>query len=222
MSLCIADGKQCCCQPSDAEQPDKTRFCRDKLVARTQKEYEAQLAKAKDTIESLRGIISGDSKQLRSVCDQRDVLKREIASMRDEIAGFPNLTAMREAMIASADESKDLQAQLAQAREQSDYHRNLIELQGDEIKRQAAELQQAREQVAASMRWVPIAEAGLQAGEVVDIRNRRGTRFVNCTYRPDMEAFVNDVTGPSIVMAEFVTHILRITPPPSNPAERDV
>lgn len=67
----------------------------------------------------------------------------------------------------------------------------------------------------APQQWVPIAEADLRAGEVVDIRNRRGTRFVNCTYRPDMEAFVNDVTAPSIVMAEFITHILRITPPTS-------
>lgn len=46
---------------------------------------------------------------------------------------------------------ESLQAQLAQAREQSDYHRTLIESQGDEIVRQAAELQQAREQVAASL-----------------------------------------------------------------------
>lgn len=67
-------------------------------------------------------------------------------------------TSSRFGMIGSTDgnyvefsDYEQLKAQLAQAREQADYHRNLIELQGDEIKRQAAELQQAREQVAASL-----------------------------------------------------------------------
>lgn len=114
------------------------------------------------------------------------------------------------------------QAQLAQAREQNrllvldvdDDQRQMVAM-SDLVTNLRTELQQARERLAGAMEWVPIAEADLKDGEVVDIRNRRGTRFVNCTYRPDMEAFVNDVTAPSIVMAEFITHILRITPPTS-------
>jgi hypothetical protein len=59
---------------------------------------------------------------LDAECDRRALLG-EVERLTQEIAGFPNLTAMREAMIAAADEAQILRRERDEARADAERYR---------------------------------------------------------------------------------------------------
>jgi len=55
--------------------------------------------------------------QLELVQSERDALAAEVERLREELAGFPNLSAMRQAMVDAADENATLKRTLKESTE---------------------------------------------------------------------------------------------------------
>lgn len=128
-----------------------------------------------------------------------------------------------------APEIDSLQSQLAQAREQMQAlvkSESCIPFNGNivfgcvksvtAVKLMLMELEQLRDRLAGAMCWIPVAEADLKDGENILVLRSCGS-FYDCNYwRGTLTCLYDDDP-----IAD-ATHILRITPPPSSPAERDV
>lgn len=111
----------------------------------------------------------------------------------------------------------DLQAQLAQAREQLEYS-NALEAQHDIIVADLnAQIDKMRERLAGAMEFVPIAEAGLQDGDDVDIWSIKN-HWTRGEYSSEFEGFWIAYQGRKALYSKnYVTHILCIKPPKAEP-----